>query len=143
MCFQGSKCEVQVKNGGIYEGVFKTYSPKVIFTFFFNSVKPQESATSVYVSVCPLVSDLAVYRYETVCVSHFHAQYITFNALLKTTLSDFTLWFQVLITLQTDLYNQNNFLLFVLIKIFWPLQALWTRRGILVVSSFPLYYCCA
>ncbi|XP_031362080.1 ataxin-2 isoform X14 [Lonchura striata] len=24
----GSKCEVQVKNGGIYEGVFKTYSPK-------------------------------------------------------------------------------------------------------------------
>uniref|UniRef100_A0A8B9QJE8 Ataxin 2 n=1 Tax=Apteryx owenii TaxID=8824 RepID=A0A8B9QJE8_APTOW len=30
----GSKCEVQVKNGGIYEGVFKTYSPKVIFAFF-------------------------------------------------------------------------------------------------------------
>ncbi|XP_078010434.1 ataxin-2 isoform X6 [Phascolarctos cinereus] len=24
----GSKCEVQVKNGGVYEGVFKTYSPK-------------------------------------------------------------------------------------------------------------------
>ncbi|XP_055963182.1 ataxin-2 isoform X6 [Sorex fumeus] len=24
----GSKCELQVKNGGIYEGVFKTYSPK-------------------------------------------------------------------------------------------------------------------
>ncbi|XP_030073176.1 ataxin-2 isoform X7 [Microcaecilia unicolor] len=24
----GSKCEVQVRNGGIYEGVFKTYSPK-------------------------------------------------------------------------------------------------------------------
>ncbi|KAJ1093049.1 hypothetical protein NDU88_006158 [Pleurodeles waltl] len=24
----GSKCEVQVKNGGLYEGVFKTYSPK-------------------------------------------------------------------------------------------------------------------
>ncbi|KAM7089569.1 ataxin-2 isoform X12 [Ciconia boyciana] len=24
----GSKCDVQVKNGGIYEGVFKTYSPK-------------------------------------------------------------------------------------------------------------------
>ncbi|KFQ78637.1 Ataxin-2, partial [Phoenicopterus ruber ruber] len=24
----GSKCEVQVKNGGIYEGVFKTYGPK-------------------------------------------------------------------------------------------------------------------
>ncbi|NXE25772.1 ATX2 protein, partial [Ardeotis kori] len=24
----GSKCEVQVKSGGIYEGVFKTYSPK-------------------------------------------------------------------------------------------------------------------
>lgn len=30
LAFQGSKCEVQVKNGGIYEGVFKTYSPKVI-----------------------------------------------------------------------------------------------------------------
>ncbi|OXB84907.1 UNVERIFIED_CONTAM: hypothetical protein H355_016029 [Colinus virginianus] len=28
LAFQGSKCEVQVKNGGIYEGVFKTYSPK-------------------------------------------------------------------------------------------------------------------
>lgn len=32
--FQGSKCEVQVKNGGVYEGVFKTYSPKVIFTIW-------------------------------------------------------------------------------------------------------------
>ncbi|XP_048467681.1 ataxin-2-like [Rhincodon typus] len=24
----GAKCELKVKNGGIYEGVFKTYSPK-------------------------------------------------------------------------------------------------------------------
>lgn len=62
-----------MKNGGIYEGVFKTYSPKVIFTFLKNNVKPRESATSVYVSMCPLVSDLAIYSYETMCLSHFHA----------------------------------------------------------------------
>lgn len=29
---KGAKCELKVKNGAIYEGVFKTYGPEVRFT---------------------------------------------------------------------------------------------------------------
>lgn len=45
--FQGSKCEVQVKNGGIYEGVFKTYSPKVILTKYQFFLQLPESVLSL------------------------------------------------------------------------------------------------
>lgn len=38
---QGTKCELKVKNGAVYEGVFKTYGPEVNYehsaTFFFSS----------------------------------------------------------------------------------------------------------
>ncbi|XP_043353831.1 ataxin-2 isoform X14 [Dermochelys coriacea] len=40
----GSKCEVQVKNGGIYEGVFKTYSPKCDLVLDAAHRKPEESS---------------------------------------------------------------------------------------------------
>ncbi|XP_074869034.1 ataxin-2 isoform X9 [Carettochelys insculpta] len=40
----GSKCEVQVKNGGIYEGVFKTYSPKCDLVLDAAHRKPAESS---------------------------------------------------------------------------------------------------
>ena len=29
---QGTKCELKVKNGAVYEGVFKTYGPEVRMT---------------------------------------------------------------------------------------------------------------
>lgn len=31
---QGAKCELKVKNGAVYEGVFKTYGPEVSFSTF-------------------------------------------------------------------------------------------------------------
>nr|XP_023957240.1 ataxin-2 isoform X10 [Chrysemys picta bellii] len=40
----GSKCEVQVKNGGVYEGVFKTYSPKCDLVLDAAHRKPAESS---------------------------------------------------------------------------------------------------
>ncbi|KAF3820670.1 hypothetical protein GH733_005215 [Mirounga leonina] len=41
----GSKCEVQVKNGGIYEGVFKTYSPKCDLVLDAAHEKSMESSS--------------------------------------------------------------------------------------------------
>lgn len=47
-CFflQGTKCELKVKNGAVYEGVFKTYGPEVNYehsaTFFFSSAIHQQ-----------------------------------------------------------------------------------------------------
>uniref|UniRef100_A0A452GW05 Sm domain-containing protein n=1 Tax=Gopherus agassizii TaxID=38772 RepID=A0A452GW05_9SAUR len=40
----GSKCEVQVKNGSVYEGVFKTYSPKCDLVLDAAHRKPAESS---------------------------------------------------------------------------------------------------
>lgn len=39
----GSKCELQVKNGGLYEGIFKTYGPKCDLVLDAAHRKPSES----------------------------------------------------------------------------------------------------
>ncbi|GAB1290128.1 Ataxin-2 [Apodemus speciosus] len=82
----GSKCEVQVKNGGIYEGVFKTYSPKCDLVLDAAHEKSTESSSGpkreeIMESVLFKCSDFVVVQFKDTDSSYARRDAFTDSAL--------------------------------------------------------------
>nr|XP_051682765.1 ataxin-2 isoform X5 [Oryctolagus cuniculus] len=82
----GSKCEVQVKNGGIYEGVFKTYSPKCDLVLDAAHEKSTESSSGpkreeIMESILFKCSDFVVAQFKDMDSSYARRDAFTDSAL--------------------------------------------------------------
>nr|XP_038946075.1 ataxin-2 isoform X6 [Rattus norvegicus] len=82
----GSKCEVQVKNGGVYEGVFKTYSPKCDLVLDAAHEKSTESSSGpkreeIMESVLFKCSDFVVVQFKDTDSSYARRDAFTDSAL--------------------------------------------------------------
>ncbi|XP_072581217.1 ataxin-2 isoform X28 [Vulpes vulpes] len=82
----GSKCEVQVKNGGIYEGVFKTYSPKCDLVLDAAHEKSMESSSGpkreeIMESILFKCSDFVVVQFKDMDSSYARRDAFTDSAI--------------------------------------------------------------
>ncbi|KAM8816679.1 ataxin-2 isoform 6-T6 [Rhynchonycteris naso] len=82
----GSKCEVQVKNGGIYEGVFKTYSPKCDLVLDAAHEKSTESSSGpkreeIMESILFKCSDFVVVQFKDMDSSYARRDAFTDSAI--------------------------------------------------------------
>ncbi|EHA97636.1 Ataxin-2 [Heterocephalus glaber] len=82
----GSKCEVQVKNGGIYEGVFKTYSPKCDLVLDAAHEKSPESSSGpkreeIMESILFKCSDFVVVQFKDMDSSYARRDAFTDSAI--------------------------------------------------------------
>ncbi|XP_026312367.1 ataxin-2 isoform X10 [Piliocolobus tephrosceles] len=82
----GSKCEVQVKNGGIYEGVFKTYSPKCDLVLDAAHEKSTESSSGpkreeIMESILFKCSDFVVVQFKDMDSSYAKRDAFTDSAI--------------------------------------------------------------
>ncbi|XP_078523573.1 ataxin-2 isoform X5 [Lissotriton helveticus] len=82
----GSKCEVQVKNGGLYEGVFKTYSPKCDLVLDAAHKKTTESGVGpkredIVESILFKSSDFVVVHFKDMDVSYAKRDAFTDSAI--------------------------------------------------------------
>ncbi|XP_035562610.2 ataxin-2 isoform X10 [Canis lupus dingo] len=82
----GSKCEVQVKNGGIYEGVFKTYSPKCDLVLDAAHEKSVESSSGpkreeIMESILFKCSDFVVVQFKDMDSSYARRDAFTDSAI--------------------------------------------------------------
>ncbi|CAK7314056.1 ATXN2 [Vulpes lagopus] len=82
----GSKCEVQVKNGGIYEGVFKTYSPKCDLVVDAAHEKSMESSSGpkreeIMESILFKCSDFVVVQFKDMDSSYARRDAFTDSAI--------------------------------------------------------------
>ncbi|XP_032458814.1 ataxin-2 isoform X12 [Phocoena sinus] len=89
----GSKCEVQVKNGGIYEGVFKTYSPKCDLVLDAAHEKSTESSSGpkreeIMESILFKCSDFVVVQFKDMDSSYARRGFILYGTLCASWTSD-------------------------------------------------------
>ncbi|XP_029426470.1 ataxin-2 isoform X5 [Nannospalax galili] len=82
----GSKCEVQVKNGGVYEGVFKTYSPKCDLVLDAAHEKSTESSSGpkreeIMESILFRCSDFVVVQFKDMDSSYARRDAFTDSAI--------------------------------------------------------------